>query len=328
MTTQVPTSRADWQAAAQALRQQFDRLARQTGTGTDPAARQTLLETWLSSVLFYYTALFLPDEQLFERDSLHFYEDFQTAQTFYWKHRFDAAFFRQLGFEEWRQPLYEAVKHFALQQLPVALGYRADWLRRPPVRADWLAYCHRFRSQRGQAPGYFTSSVAGRVCLAFARSWAQGVVANQAPDPAAVEALLPASVLIRLPGEEPLTPAPAPSDRRRRLLDEFWQRSALSLPRDQRERLALELEYLSDAQVEALRHLPLVPPGNALLASFFLGFWGIDRLMLGKPDWPLALIKFFTFGGLGILWLYDVITAVPRIREHNYNRLAQELNRV
>ena len=327
MKTQVPTTRAEWQAAAQALRQQFEELALHTSDQASPAARQALLESWLSSVLFYYAALFLPDEHLFERDPLHVYEDFQTAQTFYWKHRFDAAHFRQLGFEAWRQPLYEAVKHFVLHQLPVAFGFRDEWLRRPPARADWHDYCRRFRSERGQAPGHFTSPVAGRACLGFARLWAQGAVANQAPDPAAIEALLPAGALIRLAGEEPLATAPPTTDRRRRILDEFWAKAAHSLPSDQRDRLALDLEYLSDAQVEALGILPMVPPSHALMASFFLGFWGIDRLMLGKRDWPMALIKFFTFGGLGILWFYDVATAIPRSRERNYDRLTRVLNR-
>ena len=43
----------------------------------------------------------------------------------------------------------------------------------------------------------------------------------------------------------------------------------------------------------------------ALLLSIFVGALGIDRFYLGRVG--SGLVKLFTFGGLGIWWLIDVI---------------------
>ncbi|HEV7454870.1 MAG TPA: TM2 domain-containing protein [Candidatus Saccharimonadales bacterium] len=43
----------------------------------------------------------------------------------------------------------------------------------------------------------------------------------------------------------------------------------------------------------------------ALLLSIFLGWLGIDRFYLGRPG--VGLLKFFTFGLFGILWLVDIL---------------------
>lgn len=43
----------------------------------------------------------------------------------------------------------------------------------------------------------------------------------------------------------------------------------------------------------------------ALLLSIFLGWLGIDRFYLGQGG--VGILKMFTFGLLGILWLVDII---------------------
>ncbi len=48
----------------------------------------------------------------------------------------------------------------------------------------------------------------------------------------------------------------------------------------------------------------------ALIISIFLGGLGIDRFMMGKIG--TGLLKLFTFGGLGIWWLIDVILIVTK----------------
>lgn len=46
--------------------------------------------------------------------------------------------------------------------------------------------------------------------------------------------------------------------------------------------------------------------GLALCLAILLGGAGIDRFYLGYPG--IGLIKFFTMGGFGILWVYDFTT--------------------
>jgi TM2 domain-containing membrane protein YozV len=43
----------------------------------------------------------------------------------------------------------------------------------------------------------------------------------------------------------------------------------------------------------------------AYFLSMFLGFLGADQFYLGFPAW--GLMKFFTFGGFGVLWVMDII---------------------
>lgn len=45
-----------------------------------------------------------------------------------------------------------------------------------------------------------------------------------------------------------------------------------------------------------------------VLLSIFMGCTGVDRAYLGYKG--LALLKFFTFGGIGIWWLIDVILVI------------------
>ncbi|MFA5796497.1 MAG: TM2 domain-containing protein [Candidatus Woesearchaeota archaeon] len=42
-----------------------------------------------------------------------------------------------------------------------------------------------------------------------------------------------------------------------------------------------------------------------LLVSIFVGWFGIDRFMMGKVG--TGILKLITFGGLGIWWFIDLV---------------------
>jgi TM2 domain-containing membrane protein YozV len=59
-----------------------------------------------------------------------------------------------------------------------------------------------------------------------------------------------------------------------------------------------------------------------LLVSIFLGKFGVDRFMM--DDVGMGLLKLFTLGCCGVLWIIDICTITKRVDE--YNRLkAQQI---
>ena len=55
--------------------------------------------------------------------------------------------------------------------------------------------------------------------------------------------------------------------------------------------------------------------GLILVLAVILGMSGIDRFMLG--DIGMGVLKLFTFGGCGILWIIDIFSAKSRTSDFN-----------
>jgi TM2 domain-containing membrane protein YozV len=53
-----------------------------------------------------------------------------------------------------------------------------------------------------------------------------------------------------------------------------------------------------------------------LVMSVFVGWAGVDRYLMGKVG--TGLLKLFTFGGLGIWWLVDIILIATK---HQYKNV-------
>ena len=62
-------------------------------------------------------------------------------------------------------------------------------------------------------------------------------------------------------------------------------------------------------------------PNTVLILSVILGTLGVDRFMLG--DMGMGLLKLFTFGCCGVLWLIDIFTTKERTGEFNRKKATE-----
>lgn len=73
-----------------------------------------------------------------------------------------------------------------------------------------------------------------------------------------------------------------------------------------------------------MNSIPFRKPSTVQLIAFFPGSLGVDRFYLG--DILKGVLKYFTFGGLGIWWIADMVSAKNRCRAYNCNKLMSAVN--
>ncbi len=73
-----------------------------------------------------------------------------------------------------------------------------------------------------------------------------------------------------------------------------------------------------------MRSIPFRKPSTVQLISVFPGSLGVDRFYLG--DIAKGILKYFTFGGVGIWWIADIISAKNRCRAYNCKKLMSAIN--
>lgn len=78
-------------------------------------------------------------------------------------------------------------------------------------------------------------------------------------------------------------------------------------------------DMTDDTKAMMLSQLKLKSPFVAFLVSFFLGGFGIDRFMLG--EFGMGLLKLFTCGLFGILYLIDLFTIAGKVRKMNTQKV-------
>ncbi len=91
------------------------------------------------------------------------------------------------------------------------------------------------------------------------------------------------------------------------------------LPSDKIGLLKSNLNKLEESTLDNLMNVELKSPMTIFLLSWFVGWLSLDRFLLGSTG--VGIARLVTIQGLGIWWLVDLITAMKRTREYNYNRV-------
>ena len=123
-------------------------------------------------------------------------------------------------------------------------------------------------------------------------------------------------------------------------------------PETEWETISEKLINCSDSQWNRIRFLDLKVPNNMLIISFFVGYWGVERFMLGRKG--SGVLKLFVFhlsiigetaciflfiageNGLGVFclmlfliglswWLIDLCLVRGMTKEYNYELINKML---
>ncbi len=86
----------------------------------------------------------------------------------------------------------------------------------------------------------------------------------------------------------------------------------------------LLLQNADESMAQSIFAIEFKDPTTLLIISILLGAYGIDRFMLG--DVGMGLLKLFTGGVCGILWIIDAGNIQKKTKEYNFNRLRSALS--
>lgn len=100
------------------------------------------------------------------------------------------------------------------------------------------------------------------------------------------------------------------------LTDRFLVLNQGDLPEDKIPMLREKMLHCSLRKLTAMQNMNCRRVQNMQFISVMLGWSGIDRMLLG--DAGMGLLKLITFGGLGLIMLFDWVTIGGRTRKYNY----------
>lgn len=84
------------------------------------------------------------------------------------------------------------------------------------------------------------------------------------------------------------------------------------------------LVSLPDELEMTVKSIPFRKPSVVQIISFLVGSIGVDRFYLG--DKKKGILKYFSFGGFGIWWIADIVSAKERCRTYNCEKLMEAVN--
>lgn len=103
-------------------------------------------------------------------------------------------------------------------------------------------------------------------------------------------------------------------------IDLFVAQNSSKLPADKMVLVVEKLKTMSDEKFIMLQSTSLTSPIVVWIVSWFFGYLGIDRFMVGSVGAGIA--KLLTAGGLGIWWLIDLFLIGKAAKENNYKKLS------
>lgn len=95
------------------------------------------------------------------------------------------------------------------------------------------------------------------------------------------------------------------------------------LPSEKIGMLKSELSKADESKIDALMGVELKSPMTIFLIAWFVGWLSLDRFLIGSTG--VGIARLLTAHGLGIWWIVDLITAMKRTREYNFNKVKQYL---
>lgn len=99
----------------------------------------------------------------------------------------------------------------------------------------------------------------------------------------------------------------------------WFQANAGKFPKSQRMIIQKRCSEMPDDRLMMLQQLKFKNPIVVLIVGVLFGWLGFDRLMMGS--FILGLVKFFSFGLFGVLWLLDLFILPGKAREWNMKQI-------
>ena len=103
------------------------------------------------------------------------------------------------------------------------------------------------------------------------------------------------------------------------LVQNYLIANAKNLPEVSIEEIRAKLSSLSQDEFNRVQVIPLKDTLVIFLLSLFLGYYGVDRFMLGQVG--LGILKLLTGGGCGIWWLIDLFLIMEETKKTNYEKI-------
>ena len=103
-------------------------------------------------------------------------------------------------------------------------------------------------------------------------------------------------------------------------IDWFVANNAGKLKDDKMLYVKQKMATMSDDKFALIQTTNLMSPVLVWVVSFFFGYLGLDRFIIGSVGAGVA--KLLTFGGFGLWWLIYLFIIGGKTKERNFNKLA------